>query len=319
MTTALVVVVTGLSGAGKSTALHALEDLAFYCVDNLPIPVLAETLEACEAGGVERIALGIDVRVRSFLDHAAGALDAVTIPGQRDLDILFLDASDEALLRRFSSTRRPHPLSHTVGQESTHAIAVLDGIRIERERLAPLRAQAKRVIDTTELSVHDLRRRILTYYGPGSGAQPRMLTRMVSFGFKYGTPVDADIVLDVRFLSNPYFVDELRALSGADPAVRRYVIDSREGTEFLTMLENLLGFCLPRFEKEGKSYLTVAIGCTGGRHRSVALAEVLGERLRHRTGFDIEVVHRDLERDVVDARRLESFLSDAPKGGRGTP
>jgi UPF0042 nucleotide-binding protein len=303
----LVVIVSGLSGAGKSTALHALEDVGFFCIDNLPVPVMAETLVACEAGGVRRIALGIDVRVRKFLDRAGEVIDAVRLPGAWELEVLFLDASDETLLRRFSSTRRPHPLVHALGPESTHALAVLDGIRLERERLAPLRARAKQVVDTTELSVHDLRRRMLEIFGPGEGSRTRMSTRLVSFGFKYGMPVDADIVLDVRFLSNPFFVPALRALSGLDAPVRDYVVESEDARVFVEKAKDLLEFSLPRYEREGKSYLTIAIGCTGGRHRSVALAALLAAELESKTGLHIDVIHRDIARDV-DSKTGESFV-----------
>src|SRR5450432_4664445 len=179
----LVVVVTGVSGAGKSTAVHALEDLGFFCVDNLPTPVMKTTLQAFAAVGVRRIAFGIDVRVRQFLDDAAAALESLVVPGELDLSVVFLDASDEALLRRFSSTRRPHPLSTTpeAGGEQA-ANAVLDGTRIERELLIPLRARATMVLDTTRLGVHELRREVTTHFGPGAGLGPRMHTRFVSFG-----------------------------------------------------------------------------------------------------------------------------------------
>lgn len=316
--TALVLIVTGLSGAGKSTALHALEDLGFFCVDNLPVPVMASTLSACETGGVARVAMGIDVRVRKFLDSAVDVIDSLRVPGQRDVDILFLDATDEALLRRFSSTRRPHPLSHALGPESTRAVAVLDGIRLERERLAPLRAQAKQVIDTTELSVHELRRRVLEVYGPGAGGQPRMSTRMVSFGFKYGPPVDADLIFDVRFMPNPFFVTVLRPLSGLDGPVRDFVLETQDARTFSEKTLSLLEFCLPRYEREGKSYLTIGVGCTGGRHRSVVLADSLSRDLSTRTGLRIDVVHRDIDRDVPSSGTGESFIGGAPRGGTGT-
>jgi len=312
-----VVVVTGLSGAGKSTALHALEDLGFFCIDNLPLPVTGEALAACESGGVARVAIGIDVRVRRFLDRAVEVIASMRIPGQREVDILFLDAADEALLRRFSSTRRPHPLSYALGPESTRAIAVLDGIRLERERLSPLRANAKQVIDTTELSVHDLRRRILDHYGPGVGGQRRMSTRVVSFGFKYGTPVDADLLFDVRFLENPFFVPELRPLSGLDLPVRDFVLEAEDAKVFLAKASDLLEFVLPRYEREGKSYLTVGIGCTGGRHRSIVLAEALAAGLVARTEFGFEVVHRDIDRDVTSAGTGESFIGGNKKAGDG--
>jgi UPF0042 nucleotide-binding protein len=317
MSGSALLIVTGLSGAGKSTALHALEDLGFFCVDNLPVPVMAATLAACEAGGVARVAMGIDVRVRSFLDRAAEVIESVRVPGRVDVDILFLDAADETLLRRFSSTRRPHPLSYALGPESNRAVAVLDGIRLERERLAPLRARAKQVIDTTELSVHELRRRVLEVYGPGAGGQPRMSTRIVSFGFKYGTPVDADLLFDVRFLPNPFFVGALRPLSGLDPPVRDFVLETPDARTFGTKALDLLEFCLPRYEREGKSYLTVGVGCTGGRHRSVALVETLSRQIAAKTGLRIDVVHRDIDRDPPSSGTGESFIGGAPKGGTG--
>lgn len=295
--TTSVVIVTGVSGAGKSTAVHALEDLGFFCVDNLPTPVVKSTVDALAAAGVRRIAFGIDVRVRGFLDDAALTINALSAPGERDVSVLFLDASDEAILRRFSSTRRPHPLSANLepGSEGA-AIAVLDGVRIERDLLTPLRARATIVVDTTRLSVNELRRQILECFGPGSGGLPRLLVRFVSFGFKFGTPVDADVVLDVRFLANPHFVSELRPLSGLDSAVKSYVFDNEETQGFVDRAASLLEYCVPRFEREGKSYVTVAIGCTGGRHRSVAIADRLAEILEKRLELAIDVVHRDVDR-----------------------
>lgn len=294
---ASVTVVTGVSGAGKSTAVNALEDLGFFCVDNLPTPVLKNTVDALSAAGVKRIAFGIDVRVRGFLDDAALAINELSKPGERNVQVLFLDASDEAILRRFSSTRRPHPLSTTLepGSEGS-AVAVLDGVRLERELLMSLRARATVVVDTTTLSVNDLRRQILEIFGPGAGRSPRVNVRLVSFGFKFGTPVDADMLLDVRFLQNPHFVPELRPLSGLDEPVLRYLVDNEDFDGFSEHAANLLEYCLPRFEREGKSYLTIAVGCTGGRHRSVAVAEHLAERVGGRLGIAIDVVHRDIDR-----------------------
>lgn len=291
-----VVVVTGVSGAGKSTAVRALEDLGYFCVDNLPTPIMSQTVDALVDAGVQRVAFGIDVRVRGFLNDAASMLNALAVPGQRELAVLFLDASDEALLRRFSSTRRPHPLgtAYTVGSQGS-AVAVLDGINIERELLTPLRARATVVIDTTRLGVNELRRQILDYFGPGAGI-PRLAVRFVSFGFKFGAPVDGDVVLDVRFLKNPHFVPELKPLSGRDAPVAEYVLGTEEGQGFVERAANLLEYCLPRFEREGKSYVTVGIGCTGGRHRSVAITERLAEMLEKSTGFSIDVVHRDINR-----------------------
>jgi UPF0042 nucleotide-binding protein len=294
-----VIVVTGLSGAGKSTALHALEDLGYFCVDNLPPPVLVGTVEVCERGGMRRIAIGVDVRVGAFLE---GAIDAVKAVGAgRDVLVLFLDASDETVIRRFSETRRPHPLSArppaiASGDARLGAVAVLDGAQLERLRLAPLRASASIVIDTTTLSVHDLRRRVIDHLGPGTGVAPRMLTRMVSFGFKYGLPVDADVVLDVRHLENPYFVPALKHLPGTDERVRAFVLALPEATEFLRRAEDLLAYSMPLYEREGKSYLTIAIGCTGGRHRSVVVATELAARLRDAGPLPVSVLHRDVAR-----------------------
>jgi UPF0042 nucleotide-binding protein len=296
-----VVVVSGLSGAGKSQALHALEDLGFFCVDNLPTLLAPQAVALCERGQMTRLALGIDVRVRAFLGEVGNVLQLLEAGGHRDLHVLFLDASDETLLRRFSETRRPHPLSTAGAGGSEGALAVLDGVRVERERLAPLRARATRVIDTTNTSVHDLRRILVAHFGPASGGAPRMVTRIVSFGFKFGSPVDADVVLDVRFLDNPYFVPALRPLSGLDAPVADYVLGSADTQEFLRKTGALLEYVLPRYEREGKSYLTIAIGCTGGRHRSVTIAEALARELSGSTGASISVVHRDVDRGQVAA------------------
>jgi RNase adapter protein RapZ len=287
-----VVVVTGLSGAGKSTALRALEDLGFFCVDNLPTALAPNAVELCERGGMTRVALGMDVRVRAFLGEVGIVVARLEDAGRRDVQLVFFDASDETLLHRFSETRRPHPLSTGEGG----ALAVLDGVRLERERLAPLRALATRVFDTTDLSVHELRRDVIDQFGPASGGAPRMVTRIVSFGFKYGAPVDADFVLDVRFLKNPYFVPELRPLAGTDPHVSSYVLSQEETRATLARMVDLFELVLPKCEREGKSYLTIAIGCTGGRHRSVVLADELGAVLHKKLDVRIGVVHRDLER-----------------------
>ena len=309
-----VVVVSGLSGAGKSQALHALEDLGFFCVDNLPTLLAPQAVALCERGEMTRLALGIDVRVRAFLGEVGNVLQLLEAGGQRDLHVLFLDASDETLLHRFSETRRPHPLAAETGVSGSEgALAVLDGVRVERERLAPLRARATRVIDTTNMSVHELRRVLVAHFGPASRGAPGMVTRFVSFGFKFGTPVDADVVLDVRFLDNPYFVAGLRPLSGLDAPVANYVLGSTETQEFLRHTRGLLEYVLPRYEREGKSYLTVAIGCTGGRHRSVAIAEALAKDLTRTAGASIAVLHRDVQRGQPPAateRRPSSMTAD---------
>jgi UPF0042 nucleotide-binding protein len=279
-----IVVVTGLSGAGRSTALRVLEDLNFYCVDNLPPKLAPSLLELLESGG-ERldVGLGFDVRSGTFLAGATSALDELATRGFRP-EVLFLDASDEAVLRRFSETRRPHRLA--VDGDLSSAI------RLEREQLAPLRKRATHVIDTTHLSVHDLRRQLVQHVS-GGPAGSRLVTRIVSFGFKYGLPQDADLVFDLRFLPNPHFVPELRPMSGREKPVADYVLSADEARELLDDVTHLLQKLLPHYAAEGKSYLTVGIGCTGGRHRSVAFAEALGGRLGHTA---IIVAHRDVER-----------------------
>ncbi len=306
----IVVVVTGQSGAGRTTALHALEDLGFFCIDNLPTALAPDAVALCEAGGMTRVALGIDVRVRAFLGEIDSVLLLLEDGGRRDLHVLFLDASDEAILRRFSETRRPHALATSGTLES--AASVLEGVALERERLAPLRARATRVVDTTALSVHDLRRTVLAQFGPASGTAERMSVRVVSFGFKYGTPVDADLVFDARFLKNPFFVPELKRLPGTDPRVRDFVLALPETAELAERTLSLLRYVVPKYEREGKSYLTIAFGCTGGMHRSVVLAEYVAaelDRTLHASQgagdggrIDVAVVHRDVDRGQPPAR-----------------
>lgn len=287
------VVVTGLSGAGRSTALRVLEDLGFYCVDNLPPRLAPGLLELLEGGNQKvHVGLGIDVRSGAFLQGAEAALDELAERGFPP-EVLFLDAADDALVRRFSETRRPHRLAvePTLASGEDKG-SVLEAIRVEREWLAPLRRRATRVIDTTHLTVHDLRRQLVQLVS-GRPDGIRLLTRVVSFGFKYGLPQDADLVFDLRFLPNPHFVPDLRPQSGLDPPVRDYVLGTPEGAELLDDLTSLLAKLLPRYAAEGKSYLTIGIGCTGGRHRSVAMAEALGARLTH---GPVVVAHRDVER-----------------------
>jgi len=279
-----VVVVTGLSGAGRSTALHVLEDLGFFCVDNLPPSVVPQMLATlAPEAAISKVALGIDVRTGAFLEAADQVFNDLTASGH-DVEILFLDAADSALVQRYSETRRPHPLAP--GGD------LLEAIQNERERLATLRARARHVIDTTRLNVHDLRR-LLVDLVARTGGRPRMVTRLVSFGFKYGLPVDADLVFDLRYLPNPHFVPELRPKTGKDADVAAFVLGAPETQELLEDLTRMFLRMLPRYEREGKAYLTIAIGCTGGRHRSVAVAEELGKRLGDR---EVVVVHRDAAR-----------------------
>ncbi|HJL19440.1 MAG TPA: RNase adapter RapZ [Sandaracinaceae bacterium LLY-WYZ-13_1] len=279
-----IVVVTGMSGAGRSSALRVLEDLGYFCVDNLP-PALAPQLVSLLEGELTRVGFGVDVRTGTFLEGAGQTLDQLKELGH-DTEVIFLDCADEVLVRRFSETRRPHPLA--AGAD------VLAGIRAERERLGALRTRARHVIDTTDKSVHDLRRSLIDYIARG-GSRPRMAIRVVSFGFKYGLPVDADLVFDLRFLPNPHFVPELKPKTGRDPEVATYVLDTEPTRELLEDVQTLLTHTVPRYEREGKAYLTIAVGCTGGRHRSVAIAETLGAWLRE-SGHDAVVAHRDVER-----------------------
>ena len=313
----LLVVVTGLSGAGRSTAVAALEDLGFFCVDNLPTPVVESTVESLLAAGVTRIGLGIDVRGRGFLQGVVGTLDGLGRARQGKVEVVFLDASDEALLRRYSSTRRPHPLS-TSGEDERGAHAVLDGLSRERELLAALRARATIVIDTTALSVHDLRRLIVQHFGPAGGKRPRLRTRIVSFGFKFGAPVDADLVFDVRFLKNPHFVTELKALPGTHPDVARYVLETGDAAASVKLALALLAFSIPRFETEGRSYLTIAVGCTGGRHRSVVVASELSRALAEQVGISGDLVHRDLDRVNISGPGGDPDHGPSPAGGGPT-
>lgn len=284
------VVITGMSGAGRSSALRVLEDLGYFCVDNLP-PALAPSLVALVSSGgnndgeLRRIGFGIDVRTGSFLNGAGSVLDGLAEAGH-ETEVIFLDCSDEVLVRRFSESRRPHPLAS--GGD------VIAGIRAERERLGPLRMRSRHVIDTSTASVHDLRRSLIDYIARG-GTRPKMAVRIVSFGFKYGIPVDADLVFDLRFLPNPYHDAELRPLSGLDGRVSKYVLASEPGQELAHDLRTLLEHTLPRYQAEGKAYLTVALGCTGGRHRSVAFAEHLGQWIQD-LGRDVVVAHRDVDR-----------------------
>jgi UPF0042 nucleotide-binding protein len=272
-----------MSGAGRSTALRLLEDLGYFCVDNIPPALIPELIGLLtDEENLKRIAVGVDVRTGRFLEGAGQVLDSIAQSGHQ-VELIFLEGQDEELVRRFSETRRSHPLAPGGN--------LLEAIQRERERLAPLRARAGFIIDTSGMSVHDLRRMLVDYIARG-GKRSRMVTRIVSFGFKFGLPVDADLVFDLRYLPNPHFVPELRPQTGLDPRVASFVLETPEGRELLADLTNMLSKLLPRYEREGKSYLTVAIGCTGGRHRSVALAEALAAALR--PVGDVRVEHRDM-------------------------
>lgn len=262
-----IVVITGMSGSGKSTAIRALEDVGFFCIDNLPVLLLPKLTELAGAGEIDRIALVVDVREGVFLQEAPRVLDEVRRAGHW-LEVLFLDASDESLIRRFSETRRRHPLA-------TESVA--EGIHAERVALRDLREMADQVIDSAALNVHDLKRMVQARFSPEPAAGPSL--SVMSFGFRHGVPPQSDLVLDVRFLPNPYFVPELKGLTGKDPRVAAYVLEREETQQFIEKVVDLCHFLFPRYQKEGKAYLTVALGCTGGKHRSVAMAEELRRRL----------------------------------------
>ena len=282
-----VVILTGVSGSGKSTALRALEDAGFYCVDNLPILFLEKLLELSghTAGEVSRIALVVDAREGRFLADAPRVIQQIRQEGA-DVEVLFLDASDESLVRRYSETRRRHPLAGEAG-------TVMDGVAAERQALAALKAIADEVVDTTTLNVHELKRLVSRRF---EGEGPRLGVTVVSFGFRFGIPTHADLVLDVRFLPNPFFIPELKPFPGTDPRVAAFVLGQADAKAFLERLSDLFAFLLPRYRSEGKSYLTIAIGCTGGKHRSVALASALAERLEA-AGQPVRLWHRDIEKE----------------------
>ncbi|MEX0806800.1 MAG: RNase adapter RapZ [Candidatus Binatia bacterium] len=282
-----IIIITGLSGSGKSVAIRALEDNGFFCIDNLPALLIPKFIDLCEGynEGIARIALGVDLRGGQFLQPWPQVLADMRAAGHH-VQVLFFDASDEVLLRRFSETRRPHPLA---GEEP-----IQEGISRERKALEAMRELADKMIDTSDLNVHQLKREMEERFCqvPYSRSMNVFLT---SFGYKYGIPHDTDMILDVRFLPNPYFVSELRPKDGLENEVEEYVLKNEETRAFLDRLFSLLEFTLPLYEREGKSSLTLALGCTGGRHRSVVLVEELQRRLCAGK-FRIHVKHRDIDK-----------------------
>jgi UPF0042 nucleotide-binding protein len=281
------IVVTGLSGSGKSTALGVLEDLGYYCIDNLPAVLLPNFVDLWERTREEpnRVAFGIDVREGRFLAEAPRVLDELRTSGVT-LEVYYLEAADDVLVRRFSETRRRHPADRGEG--------VAAAIRSERVALEGLRERADHIVDTSALTVHELRARLTDALAADS-AHRRLRVHLLSFGFKYGIPSHADLILDCRFLPNPFFVEKLRPLDGRDPGVAHYVLRDEDAQRFLEHVLGLLRFTIPCYEREGKTYLTVAIGCTGGRHRSVVIAEDVA-RVLAEDGAPVRVEHRDLAR-----------------------
>jgi RNase adapter protein RapZ len=278
-----IVIITGMSGAGRSTAAKSLEDLGWFVVENLPPALLPTMLDLADRASLAGVAAIIDVRSRAFSTDLKSAISSLGARGVAP-HVLFLEASDAALVRRFENVRRPHPMQG--------AGTILDGIAAERELLREIRGDSDIVLDTSALNVHELRSRMLGYFAGNSLTGLRL--NIVSFGYKYGLPVDADLVADCRFLPNPHWVPELRPLSGLDASVRDYVLGQPAASAFIAAYLAVLDVSLPGFEREGKRYVTLAIGCTGGKHRSVAIAERLAVRL---AGRDVTVSHRDLGRE----------------------
>lgn len=281
------VIITGMSGAGRSTAARALEDLDWFVVDNLPPGMLATMADLAERmqGSVPQIAAVVDVRSRAFTTDLRSSVDDLTARGVRPR-VVFLEASDDTLVRRFESVRRPHPL-----QEDGRLV---DGIGRERELLREVRGSADLIIDTSGLNVHELRSKVVSAFS--ESGPPALRATVVSFGYKYGLPVDADLVVDCRFLPNPHWLPELRPLTGRDDAVRSYVLSQPGAKEFLDAYTDVMRYLIDGYEREGKRFITLAVGCTGGKHRSVTMAEQLAARLGGE-GVEAQVVHRDLGRE----------------------
>ncbi|HKW89120.1 MAG TPA: RNase adapter RapZ [Candidatus Acidoferrales bacterium] len=281
------VILTGLSGSGKGSVLRTFEDLGFYCIDNLPVSFIPSFAEMYMDGGgeFERAVLLVDAREGEQLKRLPEIFKRLRRAYPATL--VFMEASNQALARRFSETRRPHPGG--VG------LSIAEGIRLERKRMAQIRALADVIIDTTKFTVHDLRQFVVRKFQ--EAGQKSLLISVISFGFRFGPPADADLVFDVRFLPNPHFVPKLRPFSGKNPRVARYIRSFKQTGEFLRRIEGLLAYLIPHYIREGKSYLTIAFGCTGGRHRSVMLAEAVGEALAKR-GYTVKIEHRDLDRSA---------------------
>ncbi|MFC5450898.1 RNase adapter RapZ [Paenibacillus aestuarii] len=286
---AKLVIITGMSGAGKTIAVQSLEDLGFFCVDNLPpvlIPKFAELIEQ-SMGKIGKVALVIDLRGREFFTALQESLRDIKENYTLTYEILFLDATDAALVQRYKESRRRHPLAPNG--------VPLEGIGLERKLLEELKGLATQVIDTSTLKPAQLKERIISRFT--NLESNRISINVISFGFKYGVPIDADLIFDVRFLPNPHYVDQLRPLTGQDPDVYDYVMKWTETQEFLTKLLDMLNFLMPQYKKEGKSQVVVGIGCTGGKHRSVAITEYLGKALGNSETAAVRVSHRDSERD----------------------
>jgi UPF0042 nucleotide-binding protein len=284
-----ILIISGLSGSGKSTAVRALEDEGFFCLDNLPVTLVPTFIDLVDNSKdrVRDVALVMDIRGRDFLKGYEKVIQEIGEAGN-SVEILFLDATDEVLIQRFSETRRRHP--------ALESGSVSEGIRFEREQLAGLRRLATTIIDTSELNVHQLKELVISHIKGEQGAR-EMTVHLQSFGYRFGIPLEADLVMDVRFLPNPHFIPELKQFSGLDPKVRNFVMEKPETVIFLEKFLDMMAFLLPSYRREGKSYLTVSIGCTGGRHRSVVIAEALRDFFVGKN-VSLKVTHRDMEKGV---------------------
>ena len=285
------VILTGMSGAGKSTALKMMEDIGFYCVDNLPVPLLEKFIELSETSQEElqKFAIGIDIRKGKALSELHAVLELMDQNGQKP-EILFLDAEDGVLVKRYKETRRNHPLSGGTRVET--------GIAAERERLTFLRLRADYIIDTSRLLTRELRAELDKIFVNQQDYKSLFIT-ILSFGFKYGIPADSDLVFDVRFLPNPYYIDGLRAKSGNDKEIQEYVLQFEEAHIFLEKLTDMVDFLIPKYIVEGKNQLVISIGCTGGKHRSVTLANELYKRISNRNEYGLKIEHRDIDKDTL--------------------
>lgn len=285
------VILTGMSGAGKSTALKMMEDIGFYCVDNLPVPLLEKFIELSETSQdeLQKFAIGIDIRNGKALSELHAVLERMDKNGQKP-EILFLDAEDAVLVKRYKETRRNHPLSGGTRVET--------GIAAERERLIFLRLRADYIIDTSRLLTRELRAELDKIFINQQDYKSLFIT-ILSFGFKYGIPADSDLVFDVRFLPNPYYIDGLRAKSGNDKEIQDYVLQFEEAHIFLEKLVDMVDFLIPKYIVEGKNQLVISIGCTGGKHRSVTLANELYKRISDRSEYSIKIEHRDIDKDTL--------------------
>lgn len=284
------IIVTGLSGAGKSEATNALEDMGYFCVDNLPPKLIKKFAEVCKQsqGSIDKVALVMDIRGGIFFDDLFESLSELSREQFR-YEILFLDTSDEVLVKRFKEKRRSHPLAP--------GGRVITGIELERQKLREVKDKADVIIDTSKYAIKDLREEMARKFGDKEMPEKQMAINILSFGFKYGIPVDSDLVFDVRFIPNPFYIPELKPFSGNDEPVKNYVMDQIETQTFLEKANDMFEFLIPNYQKEGKRQLIISIGCTGGRHRSVAIANSIYETL-HSNNHDVYVEHRDIKEDV---------------------